>query len=123
MAEDKIDDTLTKHWEKRGDHIVFTGSEPEFNEWIELWLDTVPKCRDFACCHELMSCGIMVACSCSIYPTMAHAHGNVCYICGDVYCVDCMNRHDCRFGLLTLEELETVPKLWYDKVSDRGGVE
>jgi len=75
-------------------HIQFVGTEEDFEKWKEFWFDTVPKCRDFVCSHDLMSCGIGHACGeCSLYETMQR--GDACNICTDVGCADCCRKNDC----------------------------
>ena len=45
-------------------------TEEEFKNWKKDWYKRVPKCENFVCCHELMSCGIKIFCGdCSIYDT------------------------------------------------------
>jgi len=70
-------------------------TELEFKEWKDDWYKRVPKCKDFICCHELMSCGIKIFCGdCSIYGT---------YImdkdpreCATVGCNDCIMKYECK---------------------------
>jgi hypothetical protein len=65
----------------------------EFEKWKEDWYKRVPKCKDFSCCHELMSCGIKIFCGdCSIYDTYAREKDHKeCTIVG---CDDCMMKYD-----------------------------
>lgn len=111
-------DGLMIGWEKRGskaddtEHIVFTGTEAEFEKWKKDWFKTVPKCDDFACCHELMSCGIYVACgSCSLHRTMAA--GVADRICEDVDCSNCCD-YECKEKRLRPRIKEMV-KSWEAK--------
>lgn len=81
-------------WVKEEEGIRFDGTKREFNAWVKEWYKTVPKCSKFRCCHELMSCGIAVACGdCSRYETMLKGAGR---ICNEVSCIDCLSREQCK---------------------------
>lgn len=68
----------------------------EFDSWKQGWYDTIPKCRYFDCCHELMSCGINVLCGdCTIYNTWKNRKSNV-NICKTVDCMDCIEKYSCK---------------------------
>lgn len=96
---------MDKYWGLRGNHIVFTGSKDQFEEWRKHWYETFPKCEDFSCCHELMSCGISLACGdCSIHSTMSG--GSAGSVCTDVTCIDCLHRFECKFGEMMIEEIK-----------------
>lgn len=81
-------------WKKQGGKLVFVGTPEDFEKWREEWLDAVPKCRKFSCVHELMSCGIHMACGdCSIHDYQSREG---CFaICNEVSCIDCVHRYDC----------------------------
>lgn len=73
-------------------------SKDDFENWKLKWYDEVPKCRDFVCCHELMSCGIDILCGdCSILDTWKKRikDPNV-YTCTTVYCADCLKKYTCE---------------------------
>jgi hypothetical protein len=70
-------------------------SKIEFESWKKEWFLRVPKCKDFACCHELTTCAIKPLCGCgSIYSTY---HSQECSTeCLEVTCADCFNKYDCK---------------------------
>ncbi len=71
-------------------------SKEKFDEWKLNWYDSVPKCRDFVCCHELMSCGIGILCGdCTLYNTWKKNIYSA-YKCTTVYCADCRNKYTCQ---------------------------
>ena len=70
-------------------------SRVKFERWKKEWYETVPKCKDFTCVHDLMSCGISIICGdCSIYETFKR--GNWYYVCQTVSCMDCTKRYTCK---------------------------
>ncbi len=70
-------------------------TESEFNEWKKDWYQRIPKCEEFLCCHELMSCGIKILCGdCSIYETYRKASN--LKECITVGCNDCMLKYKCN---------------------------
>ena len=70
-------------------------TKEEFQEWIDKWFLRVPKCKDFACCHELMSCAIYPLCGCgSIYETYSRQKSPE--ECTTVDCADCMLKYECK---------------------------
>lgn len=98
---------LMEHWETLEfvhegmlvHSLRFTGTADEFEDWRKSWYQIVPRCPDFSCCHELMSCGIGHACGdASLHYTMTR--GAASDICTDAECIDCTSRHQCIFGLL-----------------------
>ncbi len=71
----------------------------EFEIWKRKWYNTVPRCTDFVCCHEMTSCGIERQCGdCTIYPTWKFFRegGREHFTCTDVGCIDCLRNHDCN---------------------------
>lgn len=106
-------DVTKMTWIKTDKGVRFEGTDAEFDMWKKEWYDTVPKCRDFQCCHELMSCGINVGCGdCSILSTMSRGCS---YICSDVTCIDCVRRSDCKYGNMTLDDIDDVKLTFIDK--------
>jgi hypothetical protein len=74
--------------------IRFEGTPEEFEEWRKEWKQKYAPCLEFGCVHELMSCGIHVACGeCSIHRTMVS--GNADRIC-EVDCADCYKNYECK---------------------------
>lgn len=70
-------------------------TEKDFNIWKLSWLTRVPKCLEFACCHELMSCAIRPLCACgSIYTTYKSQLDPE--ECTNVGCQDCLKRYTCK---------------------------
>lgn len=70
-------------------------TEEEFKEWKEDWYNRIVRCRNFICCHELMSCGIKIFCGdCSIYSTYSNDDSPM--ECITVGCDDCMLKYDCK---------------------------
>lgn len=70
-------------------------TKEEFQEWKKSWFDRIPKCQDFACCHELMSCAIYPLCGCgSIYETYTIQKSPE--ECNTVGCIDCMLKCECK---------------------------
>ncbi len=67
----------------------------EFLQSKKNWFLDVPKCKDFACCHELMRCAIHPLCGCgSIFETYQTQE---CPLeCLEVGCNDCIRKHDCK---------------------------
>jgi len=91
-------------WTKEEDSIRWVGTPEQFDEWRKQWKKEIPKCEDFYCCHELMSCGIHHACGdCSIYTTMARGTGD---ICTNVDCIDCAQKYRCKYGHQSREQNE-----------------
>lgn len=83
-----------RYWEQRNDKYYFIGSDADWGTWCREWLETVPKCRDFACIHELMRCGIDIACGdCSIPETVRAGCSG---ICDGVSCIDCVHVQGCK---------------------------
>ena len=69
-------------------------TEKDFNVWKKQWYNTIPRCKDFRCIHELSSCGINYVCGdCSIWDTFKKGLWDG--VCDNVNCVDCMRRHGC----------------------------
>lgn len=67
----------------------------EFEEWKKDWYEKVPKCKNFVCCHELMSCGIKIFCGdCSIYNT--YIRDKCPKECTTVGCDDCIMKYECK---------------------------
>ncbi len=67
----------------------------EFEDWKKDWYERVPKCKDFNCCHELMSCGIKIFCGdCSIYST--YSTDKEPRECTTVGCDDCTRKYECN---------------------------
>jgi hypothetical protein len=76
------------------DYVRFVGTEAEFEEWRNEWKQKYAPCMEFGCVHELMSCGINVACGeCSIHKTMIT--GQADYICDNISCADCYKNYEC----------------------------
>ncbi len=70
-------------------------SEKDFSKWKHDWFLSVPKCKDFRCVHEIMSCGIGRICgACSIYETFRKGYWET--VCDSVDCIDCMKRYNCK---------------------------
>jgi len=69
-------------------------NEEEFFQWKRNWFKRIPKCIDFACCHELSSCAIKPLCGCgSIFQTYQYQiRPEECFT---VDCSDCLNKHEC----------------------------
>ena len=77
------------------EYIRFVGMEEDFRKWRIEWKKKYAPCMEFACIHELMSCGINVACGeCSIWPTMIA--GNADRICEEIDCADCYLNYECK---------------------------
>lgn len=69
--------------------------EEEFKDWKKDWYNSVPKCENFVCCHELMSCGIKIFCGdCSIYGTYIKDRDPI--ECTTVGCNDCLTKYSCK---------------------------
>ncbi len=67
-----------------------------YEKWKQSWYDAVPKCKDFICSHELMSCGIDTLCGyCTIYETWRKNKPNA-YICTTIDCMDCEMKYECK---------------------------
>lgn len=74
-------------------------SKEEFEMWKKKWYDTVPRCDDFICCHELTACGVDYLCGdCTIYLTWKHYQETYTdrITCTDVSCDDCLRNYDCK---------------------------
>ena len=70
-------------------------TEEEFKEWKKDWYKRVPKCENFVCCHELMSCGIKIFCGdCSIHGVYAMDKNPM--ECDTVGCDDCFIKYECK---------------------------
>ena len=70
-------------------------TKTKFEKWKEEWKEKVPKCKDFRCIHEMMSCGITVICGdCSIFRTFQNGLWYI--ICDGVNCIDCVERYECK---------------------------
>ncbi len=70
-------------------------TEKDFSKWKQDWFLSVPKCKDFRCIHELMSCGIVFICGdCSIFETFRKGYWGC--VCDFVCCMDCMRRFECK---------------------------
>lgn len=70
-------------------------TEEKFEKWKEEWKEKVPKCKDFRCVHEMMSCGIYIICGdCSIFRTFQGGLWEA--VCENVDCIDCMKRYKCK---------------------------
>ena len=53
-----------------------TLTEKDFDDWKEDWFKSVVGCKDFACVHDSMTCGIAYICGyCSIYGTYKNYYG------------------------------------------------
>lgn len=69
-------------------------TDQEFQKWKTDWFRRIPKCKKFACVHELTSCAIRPLCGCgSIYPT--YKNQKEPEECTTVSCPDCFNYRDC----------------------------
>ena len=66
----------------------------EFLDWKKKWFDKVPGCKDFACCHELMTCAVKPLCGFSIYES--YINQEIPLECLEVSCKDCFLIHECK---------------------------
>jgi len=79
----------------RGEIMKKGMTEEEFKEWKKDWYNRIIGCENFACCHELMSCGIKIFCGdCSIYHTYTNDKNP--RECDTVGCNDCFLKYECK---------------------------
>lgn len=94
--------------------MIKTGmTDKEFQRWKHEWFLRVPKCKDFACCHELSHCAIIPLCGCgSIYLTYKNQE---CPLeCLEVTCADCFNKYDCAKPSWSIKQITRASGLIED---------
>jgi len=117
-----VDAQLRLDWDdqtrSRRFKLRFTGDIDRFEAWRRKWFRLVPRCDDFDCVHDSMTCGIGHACGdCSKYETM---YNDGCMdICTSVGCADCLRKHECEFGKLTDAEIMARTDLRFKQREDK----